>query len=292
MKQATKPYPGFSKDRYFPDAYWNRRTPAGPLDIVKLSEADLINGSNGLLGKPTDFWRLIDAPALQQFSLHINASLEDSDTEFRFDYEQLPGNMAPEESDNGITCNLKIACRLSLRWPDKPYWTPFIGMLLGVMHNPAKGGKEPTVKFEWMREGDVDNDLVEILKTHMRHAVNNYIRVQAILLNRPEVFRTASGPETRPEKDAPNRPNTNRKRKVKLCRTIVIDRDKIQPASVHRHSEILCPCWGVIGHVRHYKSGKEAWIKPYVKGKARHNKDLYSAKQYEIMKGADEACEI
>lgn len=32
-------------------------------------------------------------------------------------------------------------------------------------------------------------------------------------------------------------------------------------------------CWGVVGHIRHYKNGKEVYIKPYLKGKNRLNGD-------------------
>ena len=35
--------------------------------------------------------------------------------------------------------------------------------------------------------------------------------------------------------------------------------------------EIQCPCWGVRGHYRHYKSGKVVFIRNYTKGKDREN---------------------
>lgn len=34
-------------------------------------------------------------------------------------------------------------------------------------------------------------------------------------------------------------------------------------------------CWGVVGHIRHYKNGKEVYIKPYTKGKGRLNNKIY-----------------
>lgn len=64
-------------------------------------------------------------------------------------------------------------------------------------------------------------------------------------------------------------------------RYININRYKLV-ASVPTRSEktmikrmIRCEAWGVRGHIRRYKSGKEVYIKPYVKGK---NKDKVSPK--------------
>ena len=292
MVQSNKAYRGFNTDQFLPNEYWNRRTPATPLDIIKLSEEDLLTGSNGLLGAPEYRWRFVEAPALSCFSLLVDSCLEDPDSEFRLDFEPLPINLEPEESEDGLTCELKIACRISYRWSQKPWWTPFIGSLIGVIHDPVQGRSEPTVKFEWLRDGDCDGNIQEFVETQMRHAVTKYLRVQAILLNRPEVFKRVSVPAAQLEKTAPTRPHTHRQRKVKLCRITVVDREKIQAVSICQRREMQCPCWGVIGHVRHYKSGRDAWVKPYVKGKARNNLNMYSSKQYEVMRGADEACEI
>ena len=215
----------------------------------------------GLLGKPEYRWRFIEIPALSCFSLLIDSTMDDPDSEFRYDYEPLPNDLMPEESEDGLTCKLEIACRISYRWSQKPRWTPVAGMLIGVIHDPVQGRDEPTVKFEWVRDGDCDGDLVEFVETQMRHALSKYIRVQAILLNRPEVFKMVSLPKSQLEKDATTRPHTHKQRKAKLCRVIVVDRKKIQAVSMCQRREILCPCWGVIGHVRHYKSGRNAWIK-------------------------------
>lgn len=44
------------------------------------------------------------------------------------------------------------------------------------------------------------------------------------------------------------------------------------------HHEMLCPCWEVRGHYRHYKSGKVVFIKAFKKGK---EKDKVSPKNRE-----------
>ena len=46
-------------------------------------------------------------------------------------------------------------------------------------------------------------------------------------------------------------------------------------------TEYNCPCWGVRGHIRHLKSGKQIYIKPYKKGKER---DKYEAREYNFTK--------
>lgn len=292
MGQTSKAYEGFTKDRYFPDEYWNRRTPASELDIIKLSESDLISGSDGFLGKLENRWRFIEKPSLKSFSLLIDSMLHDPNSEFRLDFEPMPDNLAPEENEDGLICNLRIACRISFRWSEKPWWTPFIGILIGVIYNPVDGSREASAKVEWLRDGDFGGDIFEFVEPQIRQAVGNYFRVQAIMLNRPEVFKWESIPHTELEKDTAIRPHTHKQRKVKLCRVIVVDQDKIKNISIGQRDEIQCPCWGVIGHVRRYKNGKEAWVKPYVKGKERHNMDHYSAKQYEVVKGVDEECGI
>lgn len=47
---------------------------------------------------------------------------------------------------------------------------------------------------------------------------------------------------------------------------------------------MTCPCWGVIGHWRTYRSGKQVWIAPYRKGRKRNDASAYEPKDYECMK--------
>lgn len=56
--------------------------------------------------------------------------------------------------------------------------------------------------------------------------------------------------------------------------------------------EIHCLCWGVRGHVRHYKNGKETFIKPYRKGKMRDNPEFYEAKTYKKANSNDKQSRI
>ena len=73
---------------------------------------------------------------------------------------------------------------------------------------------------------------------------------------------------------------TSRKggRKIRLLKTYTLVRDT--PIHInHKHGKITCPCWGVRGHYRHYKSGKVVFIEAYQKGKDRSR---YTPKEYMV----------
>lgn len=75
---------------------------------------------------------------------------------------------------------------------------------------------------------------------------------------------------------------TSRKggRKVRLLKTYTLVRDT--PIHINRsHGKITCPCWGVRGHYRHYKSGKVVFIEAYQKGKDRSR---YTPKEYVVFR--------
>lgn len=48
---------------------------------------------------------------------------------------------------------------------------------------------------------------------------------------------------------------------------------KIHHNKIPENRQWRVDCWGVVGHIRHYKNGKEVYIKPYLKGKNRLNGD-------------------
>jgi len=58
------------------------------------------------------------------------------------------------------------------------------------------------------------------------------------------------------------------------------DLDKI--SKTHLKHIFTCLCWGVRGHIRHYKSGKTTFIQPYKKGKERNNLNAFSGKEYRL----------
>lgn len=111
-----------------------------------------------------------------------------------------------------------------------------------------------------------------------------YMGIQYALLHRPTRF-VISGPSSLvATASSGNTPKHKRSKckaiEVRYMRLV----DEPVPAckeDIERRS-MSCPCWGVIGHMRHYKSGKTVWIKPYKKGKERNNPKKYQPKDYEI----------
>lgn len=288
---VPKEYWGFENGQQFPDEFWNRIIPMGKRDVVRIGEDDLINGSQPLLLKPADRWKYVETPALPFFTLHIDKAASDDDAEYKYDYEPLPHPLDEEMSYEGVVSVPKLICRLAFRWSQSPGWVPVIGMVFGTIFNPKDNVREPSIKFEWIREGTLDGSVADFAELQMRHALNKYLRVQALLLNRPEIFREETAVRN-PAGSSSNSHKNNKRRKVKAYRVLIADHGKI-PAFIDdidddkEKRSFSCPCWGVIGHVRRYKSGKEVWVKPYVKGKERKKPELYSAKQYEIVKGAN-----
>lgn len=53
--------------------------------------------------------------------------------------------------------------------------------------------------------------------------------------------------------------------------------------TAHTTHTIHCPCWGVAGHYRRYKNGKEVWVKPHLKGPMKDcpSEAIYSVKKYQ-----------
>ena len=50
----------------------------------------------------------------------------------------------------------------------------------------------------------------------------------------------------------------------------------------HLRHIFTCLCWGVRGHLRHYKNGKTIFIQPFKKGKERNNMEAFSGKEYRL----------
>lgn len=130
---------------------------------------------------------------------------------------------------------------------------------------------------EWV----VNDDRV-YFQEFLRSAKCIYLGVQMLSLERPEIMAVETVREER-------RTTVKKKgrykvvNKVSFAKTIRITDGALDDAA-HGHHNMTCPCWGVAGHWRTYKSGKQVWIRPYRKGKKRHDSGAYQPKQYEFPK--------
>lgn len=126
-------------------------------------------------------------------------------------------------------------------------------------------------------ESFIDADLIE----HTRMYKFAYMLMQKALYERPVLFRTATIPHSVTK--AGKKRNNKAKRIVKMVKVMQIHNDEFEEY-IKAQRSMTCPCWGVIGHWRTYKSGKQVWINPYKKGRLRHDPTAYSPKDYTLPK--------
>ena len=129
-----------------------------------------------------------------------------------------------------------------------------------------------TVEGCMIAEDRYNPELLEIF----RGIKMSYLAIQRALKHRPTVFYTSTGKKQMCGNSGEYIPKKHVERSVRMIR---VDAEELRKyAAPLQHMN--CPCWGVIGHIRHYKSGREVWIKPYRKGRQRNNPEAYQAKEY------------
>ena len=143
-----------------------------------------------------------------------------------------------------------------------------------LRENGRFGFKADYISDEFLYDVSQTSTL-DVYKQWLREFLTLYASIQAISLNRPEIFRTA-------EKQI-HIPRTVKKngrfkevQEARMIKTIYLNDEELSK----RHNNITCPCWGVAGHFRHYKSGKTVFISSYRKGKKRNNPEMYQPKNY------------
>ena len=111
-----------------------------------------------------------------------------------------------------------------------------------------------------------------------------YMAVQRISVQRPEVLVHTGTEEIERDVTIKHKGRYKQVRKTKMIKMIRISDEVPARQNPQGHHKITCPCWGVAGHMRTYKTGKQVWIKPYRKGKQRHNPAAYVPKEYQLPK--------
>ena len=125
---------------------------------------------------------------------------------------------------------------------------------------------------------------VKYFAEFLRSVKISYFAVQMLSAERPSIF--ANAPVTQKDTvELVKRKHKNKYRKIhktRLIRTVSITDDIVSSVTPQNPRLITCPCWGVAGHTRTYKSGRQIWIKPYRKGRDRLNSEAYEPKEYQI----------
>lgn len=111
-----------------------------------------------------------------------------------------------------------------------------------------------------------------------------YMAVQRMSLERPEILVHVRTDRVEKTETVKRKGRYKKVRKTQMVKVIRIADTVPLRCDQKAHHKITCPCWGVAGHVRTYKSGKQVWIKPYRKGKQRNNPAAYEPKEYLLPK--------
>ena len=103
-----------------------------------------------------------------------------------------------------------------------------------------------------------------------------YWDIQFVLRNLPSVFIKSTSQKV---KKIGNNKVSKNKHRIKLINHYRINEKTLAKKSTFK---ISCPAWGVRGHYRlNPATGKrDIWVKPYIKGKERHNPSKYVEKEY------------
>lgn len=111
-----------------------------------------------------------------------------------------------------------------------------------------------------------------------------YMAVQRISVKRPEVLVNTGAAKVEKAVTIKRKGRYKQVRKTQMVKVIRVSDDVLLRQNSQGHRKITCPCWGVAGHMRTYKSGKQVWIRPYRKGKQRNNPKAYVPKEYQLPK--------
>lgn len=231
---------------------WWKSKPDAKLDVVKVSFDDFRKMNDAFddahKRKAVNVDSIVAEPALPNFTLAIE---EYSTWEFKRDGDDLLVNQ--------------------FHTPDK------FGRVYGVGRFRCRGlkeGEELKEEHEFLDPYMPDEAVAELGYT----AAWNYVIVNWFVKNLPAYVRKTSRKVNPKQK-----PSKKKKSKQKPLEVVWRDEYEVDLKETTRqalHREIKCLCWGVRGHVRHYKDGREIFIKPYRKGKERDNQDAYVAKTY------------
>ena len=258
---------------------WSKPVNRSLFDTVKLTDrecSDMLPQIETMKYGGSD---LMLKPALEEFVLHMTGSDGIGDNYILFRKTILKDTQI-KQGENAV---MKLTPILDAYFFFGNNDVADAVVSMGVFKVEHENGKTTTGTYQrpmWVKERDLLQD--EYLTEYFRYSKMEYILIQKALYERPEVF-TETGKQmvidTKPT--GKKKKGKGRRRIVKAVKVLRVSQDEFADYTrVHR--EMSCPCWGVIGHWRNYKSGKRVWISPYRKGKQRHDPAAYSSKEYKM----------
>ena len=119
-----------------------------------------------------------------------------------------------------------------------------------------------------------------------------YVPIQHLLLHHKEHLQYTVQAEPKQNKPmakkrkGKNKPKSQPAKMIRVYKLVHLDEEQTREIQKRAKQERHCPAWGVRGHYRHYKSGKIAYVKPYIKGK---DKSAYTGREYVLFPKLQEA---
>lgn len=244
------------------------------IDRVKI-EKEMLEVDDTLIDYSVDN---LMKPTLEKFGVvyYVDGKRDSLSSEFYYGVNQYSFNLIT--TDNEI---IKVVCALET----------YIGNLVNIMgYFEHKGKKEmfmtlfldtktnkPKSRLDGM---DLQSYRMELLNLYLI-----YFSLQHIMKNKPSIVKVVNeqvvvDEEVDNTKKNSDSKNSGKRNSVRIVREIIIrDTSQTGKGKGTKHN-MQCQAWGVMGHYRHYKSGKVVWIEPYKKGKKRDNPNAYKSKDY------------
>lgn len=256
----------------------------GKLDSIHMTLPELEKMCGILENMETPSADLLENPALPEFELVVTEPFPSMrKSRVRFKRTLLP-KVEIAETEKG--CSLVYTPQIDafVSQDNNEDVVSYLSLYAGHFYKDGeKSDITCTMQTFHYADPEMRDELIEDVEVYVynleaaRFTKMAYLAIQEMLIHKPTVF-VESKPTTTHTVQTGNGSNS-KKNKVHVVKVIRLNAEELEKA-IKGHKEIKCPCWGVMGHYRNYKSGKKVWIKPYKKGKERSNPGAYVAKEY------------
>lgn len=266
---------------------WTSHNGFEKLDTIRGTEAEMDKLVKVLAEMKNPSADLLEKPALREFELVVREPIPSvAMTVVRFKRTALPDRPVRVEGQDGVYMEFipYIDAYISFRNSSEVDSV----MTLFAFHAYDETGKESlsgTAQKEYWRNANpvvnmlADAEPMNFMEIH-RDIKLIYLAIQKAMYDKPVIFTESTG-EARAKTVSTSSKKKTKRSTVKVRKTIQLNQEELKKYA-EPHSHMACPCWGVVGHWRNYKNGKQVWIAPYRKGRERNNPDAYCPKDYQM----------